>query len=195
MTESLTIRTAQDVINIVPRILGFTPQDSLVVLGTGRGAPSARIDLSDKIGDALAPALPYWVGQTVVVLVYTADVAAWRRARRAHASWLPGVNVADVIHVEPASEVGPTGSSLDAVSVAETRDDLRRLYDGASDDALVTIAAQAWRAGAGATTWVGIDIARERGLQSAVLDRLADALEAVVRPTDEALALILGEEA
>lgn len=45
MTEPLHINTRADLAAVVPHLLGFTPEDSLVCVPTNSGGPTARIDL------------------------------------------------------------------------------------------------------------------------------------------------------
>ena len=45
MTDALHINTRADLAAVVPHLLGFTPEDSLVCVPTNSGGPTARIDL------------------------------------------------------------------------------------------------------------------------------------------------------
>lgn len=85
---TLTARTPDDVVAVVPVILGFTPADSVVMLTFDAEHPfHARVDLPVRpdemreLADVLlAPAARHRVGR-VVLLVYSED------ARRATAAW------------------------------------------------------------------------------------------------------------
>jgi len=94
---SLTARTPEDLLAIVPVVLGFVPAESVVMLTFGAQRPfHARIDLPEAPTHALAlwdelaaallePAVRHRADRIVVVL-YTGDAgraeAAWRRIRR-----------------------------------------------------------------------------------------------------------------
>lgn len=195
MTESLRISGPQDIINIVPRLLGFVPTESLVVVGVGQGVPFARLDLDCDPVAAFAETSHLWDGAPTFLLVYTETPERAAYIASLRDLILPGAKVFDVIQVTPDAVVGPTGNAAtDARRVAPTREALRDLYNGASDEEIETIAVAAYANGQGALARIGLDIATERGYSSPVLERLEIALNLATRPTDVVVARILGEE-
>jgi hypothetical protein len=87
---TFTARTPEDVLALVPVVLGFVPRDSLAMLTFGAGHPfHARVDLPDDeaelpglVDALLAPARQHRVRRAVFV-VYTEDATLARRAARA----------------------------------------------------------------------------------------------------------------
>ena len=107
---TLTARTPEDLVAVVPVVLGFTPADSLVMLTFDAEHPfHARVDLPlrrDEMGELaavlLAPATRHRVGR-VVLLVYSDDTgraaAAWRSLRDGCRD--RGIDVVEALRVEP----------------------------------------------------------------------------------------------
>jgi hypothetical protein len=110
MTTTLTARGPEDLLAAVPVVLGFRPQESLVMLTFGAARPfHARVDLpppGDPAGVAeavqalLGPSLVHQVAR-VAFVVYSADPAP---AARLAAALVPafvadGVEVLDVLRV------------------------------------------------------------------------------------------------
>lgn len=122
MTAStFTARTPEDVLAVVPVILGFVPHDSVAMLTFGAGHPfHARVDLPrgfaemPEVVDALLePVLRHRVPQVLFVL-YTADVRLARRSARclAGAFERAAVEVLDVLRADgerwwPVGDDGP----------------------------------------------------------------------------------------
>ena len=88
-TLSFTARTPDDVLALVPVVLGFAPRDSVAMLTFGAGHPfHARVDLPadpaelpEVVEVLLAPARQHGVRQVLFVL-YTDDASLGRRAAR-----------------------------------------------------------------------------------------------------------------
>jgi hypothetical protein len=86
---SFTARTPDDVLALVPVVLGFAPRDSVAMLTFGAGHPfHARVDLPADPGELpevvdvlIAPARQHRVRQVLFVL-YTEDAVLARRAAR-----------------------------------------------------------------------------------------------------------------
>ncbi len=103
---TLTARTAEDVLAAVPLVLGFVPEESVVMLTSGATHPfHARLDLprTGKERRAAAeslvgPAVRHRVGRVVFVL-YAADAALARSCARVLVRTFlrRGVDVADVL--------------------------------------------------------------------------------------------------
>ena len=82
MATTLTARCPEDLIAVVPVVLGFEPADSIVMLTIGaRRTFHARVDLPDRpdhvagvIDQLLEPAQRHRA-QAAVFLLYTADEA------------------------------------------------------------------------------------------------------------------------
>ena len=207
MTETVSIRTRSDVANVVPRVLGFVPTDSLVILATG-GAPTARVDLVDSaaLAEGLAPALPHWQASPVVLVVYgtPADLG------RIHADLgeiLPGVTPVDLFAVTDAHTVdldgtreaidyAPTGTSLDAVPVGFDRDSVATEQAASVTDAdtAVTLAVEAYLAGNGALAWIFHDRALDLGSTVVRLAVLAVHLTKAIAPNASVFALLANLE-
>lgn len=88
-TLSFTARTPDDVLALVPVVLGFVPRDSIAMLTFGAGHPfHARVDLPadpaelpEVVAVLLGPARQHRVRQALFV-VYTDDASLARRAAR-----------------------------------------------------------------------------------------------------------------
>ena len=122
---TLTARTPEDVLAAVPLVLGFVPEESVVMLTSGATHPfHARLDLprSGKERRAaaeslVAPAVRHRVGRVVFVL-YAADAALARSCARVlvRAFLRRGVDVADVLRSDGSRWflVSLDGSDADA---------------------------------------------------------------------------------
>ena len=77
MTTRLTLRTPEDVITLVPHLMGFHPTDSLVVVVPGGRPSSARLDMPTRPQeqvDAVNALYPLWrQGLPVLAVTYTLD--------------------------------------------------------------------------------------------------------------------------
>ncbi|WP_028658746.1 DUF4192 domain-containing protein [Nocardioides insulae] len=87
-TRTITARTPEDLLALVPVVLGFEPEDSIVMLAVRARTPfHARLDLphGDDLPDAVAallgPARQHGVGRVVLIL-YTGRETTARRFRR-----------------------------------------------------------------------------------------------------------------
>lgn len=108
MTQSttMTARTPEDVLAVVPVVLGFEPHDSLVMLTFGADPPfHARVDLPDRreevpdlVGSLLAPARHHGARRVFLIGYGAADSLAercvregWRTFERAGISVIDGL--------------------------------------------------------------------------------------------------------
>lgn len=108
-SPTLVARTPEDLLAMVPVVLGFRPQESLVMLTFDAARPfHARVDLPEvdedvgRVVDLLVdPVNRHGVG-AVVLVVYGADSPVRRRLARTLAGELAahGVTVVDVLRVE-----------------------------------------------------------------------------------------------
>lgn len=83
MVHQMTVRTPDELVAVVPHLLGFRPQDSIVLMPVRPGLPVARIDLPhtaddrDKMLDAIVK--PYashaQIGAQVALVSYSDDPA------------------------------------------------------------------------------------------------------------------------
>jgi len=106
---TLTARTPEDVLALVPVVLGFAPRDSVAMLTFGAAHPfHARVDLPDDPGDLpemvdalLAPARQHRV-RRVFFVVYTDRVALARRSARrlGQAFDAAGIEVIEVLRAD-----------------------------------------------------------------------------------------------
>ena len=118
---NFTARTPEDVLAVVPVILGFVPTDSVAMLTFGSGHPfHARVDLPrgpselpDVVDCLLDPVLRHRVPQ-VLFVVYTADARLARRTARCLTGCFEraGVEVLEVLRADgerwaPAHRSGP----------------------------------------------------------------------------------------
>lgn len=106
---SLTARTPEDLLAVVPVVLGFTPDDSVVMLTFGaRQSFHARVDLpppehaEEVTATLLAPALQHDV-ERVVLLLYSDRVRPAEQVGRVllRGFRAAGVDVIDLLRVEP----------------------------------------------------------------------------------------------
>lgn len=168
MTKRVSLTGPASIPAVVETFLGFTPADSLVVLGLG-GGPSARVDIEPGLVwhsiEALVTAAHHWTGGIVVALYSTTvDIA---EVDTALAYLLPGVTVQVIVTVDehdvvtddegnrhrperpealPARTVRPSRESLVA--------DAERVTTPSSAWAL---ARQSFLDGDGAKAWVYLD--------------------------------------
>lgn len=114
MTQStsaftLTARSPEDLLAVVPVVLGFVPSDSVAMLTFGARQPfHARVDMADDeddlpdlVASLLDPAVQHRVRQ-VVFVVYSADARLARTAGRAlvHAFEESGIEVIEVLRAD-----------------------------------------------------------------------------------------------
>ena len=112
-----TARSAEDVLAVVPVVLGFQPEESIVMLTFGgREHFHARIDLPPPdevdacVSSLLAPALRHAVGQVFFVLFSARDRLVRRVARSlARRFESAGVRVIDVIQAYDGRWFAPLG--------------------------------------------------------------------------------------
>ncbi|MCW2784992.1 MAG: hypothetical protein JWP74_1509 [Marmoricola sp.] len=170
--EPVSIHSRGDAAAIVPTLLGFHPIESIVILGIGADAPTARMDFQHAnvgdVRDALMPAIGsgHW-GRGCVVAIFTQDsVDRAEEFLDDIATWLPGVPVFDAFRVtsgecfgsweaigEPVSApVRPLGKI--AASRAGLVPDVQSLTD--INDVL-TKAIAAYKSGNGAAAWIYLD--------------------------------------
>jgi hypothetical protein len=108
-TTTLTARSPDDLLALVPIVLGFVPHDSVVMLTFGAERPfHARVDLpardaevADVVGALLEPARRHLVRRVVFVL-FAADARAARSVARplVRAFEQAGVEVIDVLRAD-----------------------------------------------------------------------------------------------
>lgn len=180
MTESvsrdrLTIRSLDDLVSLVPYLLGFHPKDSLVVvIVTASGVElTGRIDLADavvpqRLADLIARLAQRFPTADQWFLAYTADDAtAWEVLQ--HCAGLVGaVRLGRLLHVaadqwcadHPGGEYGRVGSSALATEAAvlgmaarASRDDLGAPLAGPDDDAVAELLTQCEAAEAEVASW------------------------------------------
>ena len=104
--QTLTAKTPEDVLAAVPLVLGFVPEESVVMLTTGAVHPfHARLDLPRTGRDRRAaaeslvgPAVRHRAGRVMFVM-YTADASSARSSARVlvRAFVRRGIDVADVL--------------------------------------------------------------------------------------------------
>lgn len=108
MTTTLTARSPEDLLALVPIVLGFAPTESVVMLTFGqRQTFHARVDLpppeaADEVLDALrGPAVRHRVGR-VVLLLYARDARPAERVGRVLVRGLreAGIEVIDLIRTD-----------------------------------------------------------------------------------------------
>lgn len=168
--ERITITDRDDVLAVVARMLGFQPQESLVVITIG-GGPTARVDLASPavLAESLAPMLRH-IHTGVLVVTYTANPGSTLGLLDQLDLILPGVQVYDAF--EASHQAGPT------------REDLVQQADEIDDpDEAEALAWQAYESGDGASAWIYLDRANAlRGFESGEAALLAVLLAGAVRP-------------
>lgn len=184
MSARVEIRTVAEVPVAIDAMMGFTPMESLVIVGLGAG-PVARVDLSPEAVASLAPAVRHW-GRVMIVVYSETPAAASYGAAFTEA--YPTVDVVDVLEVrdgmvtsqhfgttEPVAPIAPgiLGDRL----IADSRDDVVAEAERVTDPAEALRLAEAYYgAGDGARAWVYCDRARELGADpSAIEHRLTNA--------------------
>lgn len=167
--QTITFKGPQSIPSYVETFLGFTPSDSLVVLGIG-GGPSARVDVEETtvwhVVQALHPCLEHWQDRGVMVAVYSDDVEL-AEVRAAFGFILPGVDVHmlvtvdehDVVTDHEGVEYHPRrDADLPSKTVRPSREalvaDAERIIDPA---AALSTAISAYFEGDGAKAWVYLD--------------------------------------
>ena len=149
MTQTITIRTPADVIDIVPHLLGFEPKASLVVMTVG--AFHARVDLPvgahevDHVANTLLEACLKHGVDRVLLAAYTEFGYDLERERLTQAFENAGVNVAVFLRVTDTHWYSPTGDkhprsvgplacarALDGSAPLPSREDLERSLDQTS---------------------------------------------------------------
>lgn len=188
MTQTFTLSSPASIPAFVEAALGFTPSDSLVVLGLG-GGPSARVDIdTDTVEDAvmaLATAASHW--RTGVLVAIYSDYVTMGRVERAFRNYLPSVEVKIIVDIDEHDvvtdadgvehrPVRPEG--LPTKTVRPSREsivaDAERVVSSAS---AFRTAVEAYREGDGAKSWIYLDRFHalnegERTDQSLILERL-----------------------
>lgn len=155
----------------IPFILGFHPKESVIVLGVGSGAPSARVDFNAEpvaLREIFAIALTagHWrAGCLVAVFTDSANNAADVVLTEVP-QWLPEVPVLDAFRVTAGECFGPWAASGEPVAqlnaparhIAASRSELVPDAPGLNDAAdVLTKAVQSWKAGNGAAAWIYLD--------------------------------------
>jgi hypothetical protein len=207
--SKISLKTPGDIPAVVNHFLGFTPTDSLVILGVA-GGPSARVDISaeglDASVNALRPAAEHWTSGIVVVL-YSEEVDLLDVAN-AMTHHMPNVPIMVMVEVDQTygrtlvidSEGNvyvPTTVNMPAEVLAKrtvaSRDDLVSEAAEINDsDTAWILAREAYRIGDGARAWVYLD--RFHALHAPTDDStmLADFLTRVVNPRGDEARELLG---
>lgn len=120
--QSFTLKSPADVVAVAPVVLGFMPEESIVMLTFGSGTPfHVRVDLPPDEGELqaivdalLVPCLSHGVNQ-IVFTAFTADAAladAYHvRARRTFED--AGITVLDTLHAHAGIVTSaPSGASM-----------------------------------------------------------------------------------
>lgn len=174
MTNTVTIKSPADVAAVACSIMGFTPVESLVIVGTG-GGPTARVDLPDDTADlgeimaGLAHAACHWTGGVLLVLFTRRDVLDEVTAAFRHD--LPDVPLSVALRthegstfVQGACPLSAMANRTDAAEAAgldapaQTREDMARATEAVTDaDEALTLAWCSYDTGNGARAWVYYD--------------------------------------
>ena len=173
---TVTVSSRADLLALVPHVLGFQPQNSLVILGLGAGSPTARLDMPRTeeerrlTAETLAPAVKHW--SQVAVVGYTDDTEAWEAL--SIPALLPGVGVAAVFRQRPEEVVPEFSGDLSRLACqhpAPNREALRAEAQKVTDPKTAADAAwRAYRAGDGASAWCYSDRATALGEDMADLN-------------------------
>lgn len=164
---TVTIKSPADVAAVACSIMGFTPVESLVILGIG-GAPTARVDLPDDLANldtvmnAMTPAAHHWTKGVLLVVFSDRDVLT--DVTSAFTRHLPDVPVTVSLRTHEGSTFihGATWkNSTNAADAAglttptQTREDLARAAEDVTDaDEALTLAWCSYDTGDGARAWV-----------------------------------------
>lgn len=194
--RSISIKSAADVAMLVPSLIGFEPDESIVVLGVG-GAPIARVDIPGptvaeyaELASAFSAPVQHWRTAGVLIVAYTADPALFDYWIRHGSATLPGVELIDMIRVHDGkwyapfdTEGTPFVSHADP-EVASSREVLvAEAQQVESADEAERLAITAWHKGDGARAWCFYDRAVVlAGQESDHMCRLALALAKATNP-------------
>ena len=186
MKPTAVLKHEAQIIAAVPRILGFQPVDSLVIVGLN-GGPTGRVDAgpAGEIIESMSVMVPHLDGGAAVVgfgegqaLV---DEVTW---------WLveQGIRVAASIKADNGEGVGwSTGTLLDEKPALRSRDELVLAAQAVTDPLECEEQAfAAWRDGNGGLAWVLYDRAVALfGFESPDMADLRVKLETAVDPRAE----------
>lgn len=186
----------------VPVILGFHPSESIVIVGIGSGAPTARLDLPgvsrEALLEALGPAIEagHWSEGCLVAVFTECNVVAAEVLLSSTSKWLPEIRVLDAFRVTTGECIGAleaTGETVAPIEVpgrpvAASRADLVAAIDELMDpEDILTRAVTAWKSGNGAAAWLYLDRLEEvAGWPDPLPDRalrLASLMRSAIDPT------------
>lgn len=176
--ETLTIKTRDDITAAATHVLGFTPSESLVIVGIGC-QPHVRVDLPTnavelaELIEALTPAYRYWQDQRLLVAIYTDKPRVARFVERRLVDIIP-LTVANVVACETFSNPEGAGREVLIAQASEAT-------EPAEAEAR---ALKAFKDGQGALAWCYVDRARElaEGQPTPIADVVAKALVNAVDP-------------
>lgn len=192
---TITVRSRSEAAAVAPIMLGFHPTESIIIMGVGPGAPTARLDLisaeAPGLREALMPAIQagHWRNGCALAIFTEDEVDRADTLLTNIPTWLPNVPIIDAFRVTEGRCFGPWEAS--GVSVAEapqvpgniaaSRQDLvpdvQQLQD---PDELLRRAIAAWKSGNGAAAWILLDRLEEI-LGSAGLPERAQQLVALLQ--------------
>lgn len=175
---------------IEEQILGFRPEDSLVVVGMKANAPTARVDLeaTADMKAALISALPYWQDSGVLVVQY-----GMTPARPDLEQILPGIQIIGAFQFCDLGGIGVilewdgTVIGMHQSSVGTRADKIKAAEKINDADEAEMLAVAAYKSGDGATAWIMHDRARDLGKSSSTLESLARHLLEAIPPSEGTL--------
>ena len=192
--DTMEINNRVDVLNAIPEMLGFTPEESVVIISHGRG-PHARLDMPhnpaerEQLRSALAPGVTrHWAHSLgVLVILYTQDAPSAMSFFLDFQSYLPGVVVADAFRYHNGLIYDP--ELLEGVWAHGVKENPKRREDLEALAAKCTTVAQAeeealgaWSSGDGALGWTYLDQAEKLGELSLMGQFVKHALTQAIDP-------------
>lgn len=169
---TITVHNRAEAAAAIPVLLGFHPNESIVIVGIGNDAPSARLDLPgishEALAEVLEPAVSarHWREGCLVVVFTEGNGLAAEILLTTASRWLPGVPVLDAFRVTAGECFGPWESAGASVvpmvtpdrPVAASRAELvPAIQEHIDPDELLSRAIAAWKEGNGAAAWIYLD--------------------------------------
>lgn len=167
--ESITITNREDAVCVVPKVVGFQPENSLVFLGLGGNGMAGRVDIAEPdVMEEVFARVQHQMSPQVIVICYTDDEQLASRIAGHVDDIFSTPEVVDCFRYYDGNVYDPMGLGMTGTPVEV--DGSRTRADLVAAAALIVDVAEAiesgvncWRAGNGAKAWTLLDRAVELG--------------------------------